>query len=60
MAVRIVLLRLPRFAPVTKILCWCDNSAVTFIVRAMVTASKEMMQELRLLKRVMDQKNVII
>ena len=33
-----------------KILCWVDNAAVVYIVRAMVTASEEIMPELRLLR----------
>ena len=41
-----------------RILCWVDNAAVVYIVRAMVTASKEIMPELRLLKRVLDREHL--
>lgn len=41
-----------------KIRCWVDNSAVVFIVKAMVTASSEMMPELRRLKDVLDRRGL--
>lgn len=37
-----------------RVRCWVENSAVVYIVRAMVTASRDLMTELRLLKMVIE------
>lgn len=50
----------PDCLPSTEVRCWVDNQAVVFIVRAMVTASDELMPELRLLHGVRDRLNLEI
>ena len=42
----------------TKVLCWVDNAAVVYIVRTMVTASSEMMPELRLLQQLLQRERL--
>ena len=43
-----------------KVLCWVDNSAVVHIVKSMVTASREMMPELRLLNDVLERERIVL
>ena len=43
-----------------RVLCWVDNAAVVYIVRAMVTASTELMPELRLLKQLLELENLVL
>jgi Reverse transcriptase (RNA-dependent DNA polymerase) len=47
-------------AGATKLLLHCDNAAVVHITNAMVSASRPMMRELRLLKRLLDSMGVTI
>jgi hypothetical protein len=47
-------------AGATKLLLHCDNAAVVHITNAMVSASRPMMRELRLLKRLLDSMGITI
>jgi Reverse transcriptase (RNA-dependent DNA polymerase) len=47
-------------AGAAKLLLNCDNAAVVHIVNAMVTASRPVMRELRLLKRLLDSMGIIV
>lgn len=64
-ALTLVLRRLPAaqrvydsVRPPVGVRCWVDNQAVVYIVRAMVTASDEIMPELRRLKNVVDSRGI--
>lgn len=63
-ALRLVLASLPAVETSSRrrrgVRCWVDNQAVVFIVRHMVTASDELMPELRQLKAVLDSRGLEI
>lgn len=43
-----------------RVVCWVDNAAVVYIVRAMVTASTELMPELRLLQKLLQREHLAL